>query len=168
MTAARLTEAKALLLALALTGPALAAPSRLSEADVRGLVERQSRAWNAGDLAAYFATFGPTARFTDQALGNDNKIVPYGVSTLAQARAQSRRTLAAGKVREAVTVDAITVAPDGRSARLSARAVSDITRAGVARRVCARRIETFELTPAGPRASGQTDTIVRCRPGAVG
>nr|MEA2798629.1 hypothetical protein [Phenylobacterium sp.] len=158
---------RALLLALALAGPALAAPARLSEADVRGLVERQSHAWNAGDLAAYFATFSPTARFTDQALGNDNKIVPYGVSTLAQARAQSRRTLAGGKVREAVTVDAIAIAPDGRSARLSARAVSDITRAGVARRVCARRVETFELTPAGLRATGLTDTIVRCRPGAA-
>jgi hypothetical protein len=159
---------RALLLALALAGPALGAPTRLSEAEVRGLVERQSRAWNAGDLAAYFATFSPAARFTDQALGNDNKIVPYGVSTLAQAHAQSRRVLAAGKVREAVTVETITIAPDGRSARLSARAVSDITRAGVARRVCARRVETFELTPAGPRATGQTDTIVRCRPGAVG
>jgi hypothetical protein len=157
-----------LLVALAFAGPALGAPSRLSDAEVRGFVERQSRAWNAGDLAAYFATFSPAARFTDQALGNDNKIVPYGVSTLAQARAQSRRALAAGKVREAVTVEAITVAPDGRSARLSARAVSDITRAGVARRVCARRVETFELTPAGLRATGQTDTIVRCRPRAVG
>jgi hypothetical protein len=156
-----------LLLALALAGPALAAP-RLTEADVRGLVERQSHAWNAGDLAAYFATFSPTARFTDQALGNDNKIVPYGVSTLAQAREQSRRTLAAGKVREAVTVEAIAIAPDGRSARLSARAVSDISRAGAARRVCARRIATFELTPKGLRATGQTDTVVRCRPGAVG
>jgi hypothetical protein len=158
---------RALLLALALAGPAVAAPSRLSEADVRGLVERQSRAWNAGDLAAYFATFSPTARFTDQALGNDNRIVPYGVSTLAQARAQSRRTLAAGKVREALTVEAIAVAPDGRSARLSARAASDIARAGVVRRVCARRTETFELTPAGLRATAQTDTIVRCRSGAV-
>ncbi|HEV7386452.1 MAG TPA: hypothetical protein VGN89_16330 [Phenylobacterium sp.] len=156
---------RALLLALAFAGPALAAP-RLSEADVRGLVERQSRAWNAGDLAAYFATFSPSARFTDQALGNDNRIVPYGVSTLAQARTQSRRTLAAGQAREAVTVEAIAIAPDGRSARLSARAVSDITRAGVTRRVCARRVEAFELTPAGPRATAQTDTIVRCHPGA--
>jgi hypothetical protein len=156
---------KTLLLALAIAGPAVAAPARLSEADVRGLVERQSRAWNAGDLTAYFATFSPTARFTDQALGNDNGIVPYGVSTLAQAQAQSRRTLAAGKVREAVTIDAVTVAQDGRSARLSARAVSDITRAGVGRRVCVRRIETFEATPAGPRATAQTDTVVRCRAG---
>jgi hypothetical protein len=159
---------KALLLALALAGPAPAAPSRLSEGDVRGLVERQSRAWNAGDLAAYFATFSPAARFIDQALGNDNRIVPYGVSTLAQARAQSRRTLASAKVHETLAIEAVSIAADGRSARLSARAVSDITRASVPRRVCARRIETFEFTPAGPRATGQTDTIARCRPGAAG
>jgi hypothetical protein len=148
--------------------PALAQGPRLTEPQVRALAARQSHDWNAGDLAAYFATFSPTARFTDQALGNDNKIVPYGVSTLGQAREQSRRALAAGKVREAVTVEAIAIAPDGRSARLSARAVSDISRAGAARRVCARRIETFELTPEGLRATGQTDTVVRCRPGAVG
>ncbi len=159
-------KAPLLALALALAGPASAA--RVGEAEVRALVEHQSRAWNAGDLAAYFATFSPAARFTDQALGNDNRIVPYGVSTLAQARAQSRRTLASAKVHETLAIEAVSIAPDGRSARLSARAVSDITRASVARRVCARRIETFEFTPAGLRATGQTDTIVRCRPGAAG
>lgn len=157
-----------LALALLLAGPALAEPARLTEPQVRSFVEHQSKAWNSGDLAAYFATFSPSARFTDQALGNDNKIVPYGVSTLDQARAQSRRTLAGGQVRETVTIDSVAIAPDGRSARVSARAVSDITKAGEARRVCARRTATFDLTPAGLRATGQTDTIVRCRPGAIG
>lgn len=157
---------KALLLALALAGPALAAPAGLSEAQVRSLVERQSRAWNAGDLAGYFATFSPTARFTDQALGNDNSIVPYGASTLAQARAQSGRALAGGRMREAVTLDAVTLAPDRRSARVSAGVVSEIAGSAGPRRVCARRIETFALTPAGLRATGQTDTVVRCRTAA--
>ena len=157
---------KALLLALAFAGPALAGPAGLTEAQVRSLVERQSRAWNAGDLAGYFATFSPTARFTDQALGNDNSIVPYGVSTLAQARAQSGRAMAGGKMQETVTVDAVTLAPDRRSARVSAGVVSEIARVPVSRRVCARRIETFELTRAGLRATGQTDTVVRCRAGA--
>jgi hypothetical protein len=157
---------KALFVALLFAGAALAEPARLTEPQVRSLVARQSRAWNSGDLAAYFATFSPSARFTDQALGNDNKIVPYGVSTLEQARAQSRRTLAAGQIVENVTVETVTIAADRRSARVSAHAVSDITKAGVARRVCARRIATFEMTPAGLRATGQTDTIVRCRAAA--
>jgi len=147
--------------------PALAEP-RLTEPQVRSLAERQSRAWNAGDLAAYFATFAATARFTDQALGNDNRIVPYGVSTLAQARAQSRKTLARGKVREALSIGAVTLAADGRGAELTAEVVIDIIGAGPARRICAKRSETFALTPAGLRATGQTDTIVRCRGVAIG
>ena len=159
---------RALFLALLLATPAMAAAPRLSEPQIRAFVERQSRAWNAGDLAAYFATFTPEARFTDQALGNDNKIVPYGVSTWAQARVQSRKTLAKSKVRETSTVSAVTIAPDGRSARVTARTVSDIATGGAARRVCAVRVETVALTSAGLRATGQTDTIVRCRAGAIG
>jgi len=150
---------------LLLAGPTFAGPAAITEAQVRALAERQSRAWNAGDLAAYFATFTPTARFTDQALGNDNRIVPFGVSTREQAQAQSRRTLAKGAAHETATIDAVTLAPDGRSARLSARVVSKISSGGATREVCARRVETFERTTAGMRATGQTDTIVRCHAG---
>ncbi|HEX3367066.1 hypothetical protein [Phenylobacterium sp.] len=150
-----------------LTAPALADP-RLTESQVRGLAERQSHAWNAGDLAAYFATFAPTARFTDQALGNDNRIVPYGVSTLAEAREQSRKTLARGKVHETLSLGAVMLAADGRTAQLAADVVTQISGVGAPRRVCAKRTETFALTPPGPRATGQTDTIVRCRAGAIG
>jgi hypothetical protein len=150
---------------LLLAGPAFAGPAAITEAQVRALAERQSRAWNAGDLAAYFATFTPTARFTDQALGNDNRIVHFGVSTREQAQAQSRRTLAKGAAHETATIDAVTLAPDGRSARLSARVVSKISSGGATREVCARRVETFERTTAGMRATGQTDTIVRCHAG---
>ena len=156
------------LLLLLLAGPAFAGPAAITEAQVRALAERQSRAWNAGDLAAYFATFSPSARFTDQALGNDNRIVPFGVSTREQAQAQSRRTLAKGGAHETATIDAVTLAPDGRSARLSARVVSKISNGGAVRQVCARRVEAFERTVAGLRATGQTDTIVRCRAGRSG
>jgi hypothetical protein len=158
----------AILAVLALgAAPALADP-HLTEPQVRSLAERQSHAWNTGDLAAYFATFAATARFTDQALGNDNRIVPYGVSTLAQARAQSRKTLARGKVRETLSIGAVTLAADGRSAELTADVVTDISAVGPVRRICAKRAETFALTPAGLRATSQTDTIVRCRAGAIG
>jgi len=153
---------------LLLAAPAAAAPARIAEPDVRALAERQSRAWNAGDLTAYFATFSPGARFTDQALGNDNRIVPYGVSTREEAHAQSRRALAKGAAHESATIDAVTVAPDGRTARLSARVVTRISSGGTVRQVCARRVETFELTAAGLHADAQTDTIVRCRAGTPG
>jgi 3-phenylpropionate/cinnamic acid dioxygenase small subunit len=158
---------RGLILALLMTTQAKAAAPRLTEPQVRAFVERQSRAWNAGDLAAYFATFAPEARFTDQALSNENKLVPYGVSSLAQARAQTRKTLAKSKVRETSTVTAVTIAPDGKTARVTARTVSDIAGAAAARRVCAVRVETVALTPAGLRSTGQTDTIVRCRAGAI-
>jgi hypothetical protein len=156
-----------LALALLIATPAAAAPAQLTEPQVRALVTRQGQAWNAGDLVAYFATFTPDARFTDQALGNDNKIVPYGVSTVSQARAQTRKTLAKAKVHETSAVGAVSVAPDGRSARVTASTVSEIAGAGTVRRVCALRVVTVALTAAGPRATGQTDTIVRCRAGAV-
>lgn len=159
---------RALLLALLFATPAAAAPAPLAEPQVRAFVERQSRVWNAGDLTAYFATFTPDARFTDQALGNDNKIVPYGVSTVVQARTQARKTLAKSKVLETTVVTAVSVAPDGRSARVTARTSSEIAIAGAApRKVCAVRVATVAATPLGLRATGQTDTIVRCRAGAV-
>ena len=159
---------RALLLALLIAGPAAAAPVRLAEPQVRAFMERQSRAWNAGDLTAYFATFTADAHFTDQALGNDNRIVPYGVSTVAQARTQVGKTLAKSKVRETTVVTAVSIAPDGRSARVTAKTGSQIAAAGAPpRQVCAVRVATVALTPAGLRTTGQTDTIVRCRAGAV-
>lgn len=156
-----------LLLLATLAPPALAAPPRLTEPQVRAFVERQGRAWNAADLAGYFATFSPDARFTDQALSNENKVVPYGVSTLAQARAQTRKVLAKSKVRETSIVKAVAIAPDGRSARVTANTQSEITTGAAVRRVCALRVQSVALTPAGPRSTGQTDTIVRCRASAI-
>ena len=156
-----------LAIALAIATPAVAASPRLSEPQVRAFVERQSRAWNAADLTAYFATFSPEARFTDQALSNENKVVPYGVSTLAQARAQTRKTLAKSKVRETSSVSGVAIAPDGRSARVTANTVSEIDTGPTKRRVCALRVQSLALTPAGLRSTGQTDTIVRCRAPAI-
>ena len=156
-----------MVLVFAIAAPALAAPPRLTEPQVRAFVERQSHAWNAADLSAYFATFSPEARFTDQALSNENKVVPYGVSTLAQARAQTRKTLAKSKVREAYSVSAVAIAPDGRSARVTANTVSEINTGATKRRVCALRVQSLALTPAGLRSTGQTDTIVRCRAPAI-
>ena len=148
---------------LALVLLAAAAPARLTEPQVRAFVARQSAAWNARDLSGWAATFAADARFTDQALANSNTLVPYGSSSLPEARAQVRKTFAKGPAGEALVIDSVTLAPDGRGARVSAHAVS--TAAG--RRICAQRVETVALTAAGLKATGQTDTIVRCRPAAL-
>jgi hypothetical protein len=148
---------------LALATAASAATPTLTEPQVRAFVERQSHLWNTGDLAAYFATFTPAATFTDQALANNNKIVPYGVSTVAQARAQATRALAKSKATEQTTITAAVIAPDGASARITAHELTTITGAGSVRRVCAQRVVQVAQTPKGPRATAQTDTIVRCR-----
>jgi hypothetical protein len=142
---------------------AQAAPARLTEADARAFVARQSKAWNAGDLAAYFALFTPDARFKDQALASDNKVYPYGTSTLAEARARSRRAFDRGKVQETATITSVAVASDGRSARIEADVVSVIPGKTATRRSCARREQVVVATPAGPRSTGETDTVVRCR-----
>ncbi|THD77182.1 MAG: hypothetical protein E7812_14625 [Phenylobacterium sp.] len=143
--------------------PALAAPARLSEAQVRAFVERQSKAWNGGDLTAYFALFTPDARFRDQALGSDDKVYPYGTSSLAEARARSGKAFAGRRIQEATTIRGVTLAPDGRSANLAADVVTTIAGGPGARRSCARREQVVVATPQGPRSTGETDTVVRCR-----
>jgi uncharacterized protein (TIGR02246 family) len=141
---------------------AQAAP-RLSEAEVRGFVERQSRAWNAGDLDAYFGLYLPRATFTDQGRAKDGRTALYGVSTLSEARAQARRAFAGGKVHEASAVRGVRLAADGRSAVVTASVQTTIAAAGRTRRSCAERTQTIVATAAGPRSQGQTDTVVFCR-----
>jgi hypothetical protein len=149
----------AILLALALATAAQASPARVTEPEVRAFVARQSKAWNAGDLAAFFALFTPDAQFRDQALASDNKVYPYGTSTLAQARARSRHAFEGHRLQEATTIRSIAIAADGRSARVAADIVTTIG----PRRSCARREQVVTATPAGLRSTGETDTVVRCR-----
>jgi hypothetical protein len=142
---------------------AQAATPRLTEAAVRAFVARQEAAWNARDLAAYGATFAPDARFVDQARGSDNRIVPYGASTLAEAAAQARRFFAKSRVRETATVDRVEIAADGASARVVGHAVSRIETAGKPpRTLCAQTEQTLVLFRGRILSRGQTDTAVRC------
>ena len=149
-----------LLLAAFAAGPALG-QGRIAEADVRAFVARQERAWNAGDFGAYFKAFTSDARFTDQAYVGDKPPVPYGTSTLDQARAQADRTR--GRSREASEVTRVEIAADGRSARVTARVGSAVTTGGKVRRLCASRVQTLVLANGVLRSRGQTDTYVRCR-----
>lgn len=154
-----------LFLAAVLAAPLLAgaAPARLDDPTARAFIARQSRAWNAGDLAGYFALFTRDAKFSDQARARDGRIVPYGTSTLAEARAQARRALAAARVQETTAIGAITLSPDGRRADVAADVRTTLVAGGRTRRSCAERRQSLVLTPAGVRSTGQVDTIVRCR-----
>lgn len=154
----------ALVVAAAVAGPAHAQPARITEADVRAFAARQEEAWNAGAFERYFAGFTPGARFTDQAyVGEDKPPVPYGTSTLAEARAQARRT--AARSRERGEVLRVEIAADGRSAKVTSRVGSAVTSAGRTRRLCASRVQTLTLSNGRLRATGQVDTYVNCRGG---
>jgi hypothetical protein len=153
---------RAALAFLLLTASAQAATG-ISEAEVRALVERQRQAWSRGDLDAYFATFAANARFTDEARGSDNAIVPYGSSTVAEARRNARRSLATTKIAEEVAIKAVAISADGRGAAIVADVRTRLETADGVRWSCAERVESFARLPQGLRAIGQTDTLVRCR-----
>lgn len=152
-----------ILLALA-AGPAAAQPARITDADARAFVARQEQAWNAGDFDRYFAGFTPQARFTDQAyVGQAKPPVPYGTSTLDQARAQAKRSKA--RTRERAEVRRVDIAADGLSATVAARVGSTVQADGKTRRLCAGRVQTLTLAGGRLRSTGQTDTYVKCRGG---
>lgn len=149
------------LTALLAAGPALAQPARITDAEVHAFVARQEAAWNTGDFDRYFAGFTADARFTDQAYVGDKPPVPYGTSTLAQARTLARRS--GSRSRERGEVRRIEIAADGRTARITSRVGSSVTTAGKARRLCASRVQTVTLASGTLRSTGQTDTFVKCR-----
>jgi hypothetical protein len=152
----------ALALVLLLAAPA-AAQDRLQETGVRAFVQRQERAWNAGDLEAYFAAFDRRAVFVDQALSNENTIVPYGRSTLAEAMTQARRALGRSKVTEAGQVRAVAISLNGKGAAVAADLTTRIEHEGRVRTTCAKRLLTLARIGGRLRALSQTDTVVRCR-----
>lgn len=158
----RLLVGGALAALLALAGrPAEAAPT-FSEPAVRAFLARQDHAWSAGDLGAYFATFAPDAVFIDQAQNPRGGVLPYGQSSLAEARAQARRTLAQSKVRQESVLESLQVAPDGKSARIVTRDASQISTGGSVRRACARGEQRLSWSGGRLVSHGQTETAVRC------
>ena len=150
----------ALILALAVAGPATAQPA-ITDAAVRGFIAGQQAAWNASDHDRYFAGFTREARFTDQAYVGDKPPVPYGTATVKEARTQARKSKVTSQ--EAVEVQRVMIAPDGQSATIHARVGSRVTSDGRTRRLCASRVQTLVLAEGRLRASSQTDTYVKCR-----
>jgi hypothetical protein len=151
-----------LLLAAAALAAAPAWGAALSEAQVRAFVGKQERAWNAGALEAYFSTFRPDAIFTDQYRTPAGQLVPYGSSTLAAARTQSRKFRAVSKVSETGEIVRIALGSDGQTAHVVSRVVSRIQGAKGLRVTCAERRQDLVLTSGGLRSRGQTDTFSRC------
>jgi hypothetical protein len=145
----------------ALAGPAWA-EARITDADARAFLARQERLWNARDLAGFFATYAPDATIADQARTGDGQVVPYGASTVAQARTQARRTFARSRVVQASEVLRIEIAPDGRTARTLVRQTSRIETAGKARTVCGESAQTLALARGRIVSQAQTDTVLRC------
>ncbi len=134
----------------------------LDEAAVRAFVAGQQRAWNGQALDVYFAAFRPDALFTDQYRTPGGQVVPYGTSSLAEARAQARRFFATSRTSETSQVQRIDIAPDRRSVRVLSRTVARIEAAGRIRVVCAERTQTLSLRAGRLISGGQTDTILRC------
>ena len=151
----------ALLLAAA---AASAAAAGLTDAQVRAFVAKQETAWNSGALPAYFAAYTPDAVFTDQYRTPAGQLVPYGKSTLAQARVQTRKSRAKSKVTERAEIVRIALSPDGRTADVTLRVSARIEGGqGAARTTCAERRQSLVLAAGAIRSRGQTDTFMRCR-----
>ena len=153
-----------LLLAAALIAPTAQAAPRLTEAQARAFAQRQEAAWNARDLDGYFALFTKDAVFVDQTRDiKHGGMIPYGTSTLPQARAQAAKFLAGATSTERGRIDQVEIARDGTSARLVGREVTTIQSKGRTRRACADTEQTLVLVGGQIRSKGQTDTITRCR-----
>jgi len=146
---------------LALATPAHAQPA-ITDAAARAFVARQQDAWNAGALDRFFDAFTPDARFTDQAYVGDKPPVPYGTSTLAEARAQSRRARAKGAARETGRIVSVRIGADGRSAQVVSRIEAAVTADGKTRRLCASRGQALVLRGGRILSTGQTDTFFKC------
>ncbi|MBX3485007.1 hypothetical protein [Phenylobacterium sp.] len=153
---------RALVLAALIATSAAAQPrvagAPVTEEAARAFVAKQEQAWNARKLDAWFAAFTPDATFTDQAYNGGKPPVPYGTSTLKEARALIGK---AAPSRETGRVFRIVVAPDGRSAEVT---TSVGIRSGE-RRLCASRVQTLVLAGRALKSKGQTDTYIRCRGG---
>lgn len=153
----------ALILALVAAPAGAQQPARLTEPAVRAFVAAQERAWNAASFKAYFSGFTPDAAFIDQALSSENRIVPYGRSSLTQAQRQTTRAAAKAKLHEDGMVQAVRVAPDGRSAEVQSQVTARTTTGRAIRLSCLRRAQTIVLARGRLLSRGQTDTVVRCR-----
>jgi hypothetical protein len=151
-----------LLLAAAALAAAPAWGAGLTEARVRAFFAQQERSWNAGALESYFGAFRPEAVFSDQYRTPAGQVVPYGSSTLAEARVQSRKSRAASKISETGEIVRIVLSADGRTALAVSREVTRLQGAKGLRVTCAERRQELVLAAGRLRSRGQTDTFFRC------
>lgn len=155
-----LVGAAVLSLAAASATPVRAAG--LSEPEVRAFVASQQVAWNARAVDRFFGLFTTQAVFSDQYRAPDGKIVPYGTSTLAQARTQTRKFLAGARAVE--TADLLRIQPgrDGRSVIVLSRVTSRQEIGAKVRTMCAERVQRLSVVGGQIRSAGQSDTFMGC------
>jgi hypothetical protein len=151
------------LAAALLVSTAAQAAGALTSEGVRAFVARQERAWNAKNLEGYFAPFTPDAVFIDQTRTPKGETIRYGSSTLAAAKASSRRYFAKARFTDSGVVDSIVISPDGRTARVLGRRTTRLEMGGRKQTLCAQTDQTLVLSAGQIRSRGQTDTTVRCQ-----
>lgn len=151
-----------LLAALLLTAGAAVAQTPVTDAAARAFVASQEAAWNAGDLDAYFSGYTLGATFTDQAYVGDKPPVPYGTSSLTEARKLTAKALARSRSRETTEITRVEIAADGASARVLARVRTTVDGASGVRRLCASRVQTLINAGGKLRSRGRTDTFYKC------
>ncbi len=104
---------------LVLPGAGWAAAAKLDEPSVRAFVVAQNRAWNARDFARYYATFDPGALIVTIRKDADGRVLRTARS-VSDDRKEAERFFASTRaiIRETDRIDKITIAPDGRHARV--------------------------------------------------
>ena len=95
------------------------ATPRLNEATIRAFVAEEEAAWNARDFDHYYSLCTQDAAFISLHWNADGSITREQRSP-AEDRASAQKFFAnhTGKVVETDTIDSITIAPDGLSARV--------------------------------------------------
>jgi hypothetical protein len=119
-------------MALLLPPGALSTPVRkLDDASIRNFVAEQGRAWNARDFRRFYTAFAPDSAivlFTT----HRGKEVARRVRTPGEDRREAERFFAGtqAKIRETDQIERITIAPDGRHARLRVKELAHVRKHG--------------------------------------
>jgi ketosteroid isomerase-like protein len=138
------------------------APPRLSDATIRAFVVEQEAAWNARDFDHYYSLCTPDAAFISLHWNADGSITREQRSA-AEDRAGAQKFFAShtGKVTETDTIDSITIAPDGLSARVLGHGSIRFSTKGKPQVLNAVTDQTIILRDGHVLSLGQTDVSER-------
>lgn len=145
-----------------LSHPSPKGPTRLDEAAIRAFVADEEAAWNARDFDHYYGLCTPDAAFISLHWNADGSIT-RDQRTVAEDRASAERFFAShpGKVVETDTIDSITMAPDGLSARVLGHGSIRFSSNGKPQVLNAVTDQTLILRDGRILSLGQTDVSER-------